>query len=142
MEISEITLASECDMTLEEYQKIVHHPNTIRMAIEEDLTPHEFLKSIAKSNREYFEKEKAKIQARKAKLQADDMDHFFVLLDKDGNYISERTHISTNERNAFIKDFVENHNKGIYVKGVVDFATDLDLGTKININESSYYSGL
>jgi hypothetical protein len=135
MEISEITLASECDMTLEEYQKIVYHPNTIRIAIEEDLTPHEFLKSIAKSNREYFKKEKAKIQS-------EDRDHFFVLLDKDGNYISERTHISTNERNAFIKDFVENHNKDIYVKGVVDFATDLDLGTKININENAYYSGL
>lgn len=139
MEKSEISLALECDMTVEEYQKIVEHPNTIQIAIEKNLTPHEYLKSIAKSNKEYFEKEKAKIRARKDQLISEDRDHFFVLLDKNGQVISEYNYISTYERNRFIKDFAKNHDRDIYVKGSVDFATDLDLGTKINIDESVYY---
>lgn len=56
---------------------------------------------------------------------------FFVLLDKDGEIIWGQENISVSERNMLIGDFHKHVGSVRYIQEAVDFATDLDVGTKV-----------
>lgn len=126
-------LAAECFETEDEYLKQRNSPNTKDWASQEGITQHEVLKRAGTLRKVYQDEDRKRRNLEKVRMAAAGRTHCFVLLGKDGGIIHEYTDLTKQEQESLILDFSKARQNYIAkdLMGAVDYATELDIGTKI-----------